>query len=56
MKPTEAEIKGVMEDAIAAECESMENGSRYPAMSYEQGVAAALRWVSGDTQDHPLEE
>lgn len=55
-KPTEKEIRDTTDDAIAAECNAMEEGSRYPGMTYEQGVAAAMRWVNGDTQDHPLED
>lgn len=55
-KPTEQEIREATDDAIAAECEAMENGSEYPGMTYEQGVAAAMRWVNGDSKDHPLED
>lgn len=55
-KPTEQEIQSVLEDAIVAECECMEDGSEYPGMTYEQGVAAAMRWVTGETKDHPLED
>lgn len=43
-KPTEKEIRDTTDDAIAAECNAMEEGSRYPGMTYEQGVAAAMRW------------
>lgn len=28
-------------------------GSRFPGMTYEQGVAAALDWMTGDTDDNP---
>lgn len=31
-------------------------GSRFPGMSYEDGVDAALRWVTGDMDDHPYPE
>lgn len=30
--------------------------SRFPGMSYEQGVEAALRWVTGDSDDEPMPE
>ncbi len=33
-----------------------EGGSRWPGMSYEQGVEAALRWVCEETDDVPMEE
>lgn len=29
--------------------------SSFPGMSYEQGVDAALRWVTGDSNDAPME-
>lgn len=39
-----------------AECSAVEDdGTRFPALSYEQGVQAALRWVLGDGPN-PLEE
>jgi len=34
----------------------IEEGSKYPGMSYEEGVRAALEWVTGDVDDHPMEE
>jgi hypothetical protein len=30
--------------------------SKWPGMSYEQGVDAALRWVRGESEDKPMEE
>jgi hypothetical protein len=33
-----------------------EGGSRYSGMSYEQGIDEALRWVFGETDDHPYFE
>lgn len=51
MKPNEDEVKDAIGDAEAAE----EEGTQFPAMSYEQGVAAGLRWVL-DGGDHPLAE
>jgi len=32
-----------------------EGGSRWPALSYEEGVQAALAWVLGDTDELPIE-
>lgn len=36
--------------------DAIEEGSKYPGMSYEEGVRAALEWVTGDVDDHPMEE
>lgn len=30
--------------------------STYPGMSYEQGVKAAIEWIIGDTNEHPINE
>lgn len=30
--------------------------SKWPGMSYEQGVEAALRWAVGESSDHPMAE
>ena len=29
-------------------------GSKFPGMTYEQGVAEALQWVLGDSDDQPI--
>ena len=39
------EIESTLGEAVAA----MDTGSKYPGMSYEEGVEAALRWVLDDT-------
>ena len=31
----------------------IEDGTRYPGMSYEEGVKAALDWVTEDTDERP---
>ena len=31
-------------------------GSSVPGMSYEQGVAAAVKWLTGDTEEWPIAE
>ena len=50
--PTEDEINEVMNQCIEAESDGR---SRWPGMSYEQGVLAAIRWLKeGDC--HPLED
>lgn len=35
--------------------EGIDQGSRWPGMSFEQGVEMALRWVTGETDEAPLE-
>jgi len=49
-KPTEDEIEDAINRAYASE------GTRWPGMTYEQGVAEALRWCSGQTELHPLSD
>lgn len=34
----------------------MEGGSKYPAMTYEEGVVAALLWVLGEGDEKPMED
>lgn len=31
-------------------------GSRFPGMSFEEGIAAALQWALGDTDEIPYTE
>jgi len=33
-----------------------ENDSRWPGMTYEQGVRSALEWVSEETHERPMED
>lgn len=28
--------------------------SKYPGMSYEQGIKAAIEWIIGDINNHPI--
>jgi len=30
-------------------------GSKFPGMTYEEGIEVALSWVSGDTEDFEIE-
>jgi len=30
--------------------------SRFPGQTYEEGVAAAIAWLCGDTDDYPFPE
>lgn len=40
------------------QCMDSENtgASNYPSMSYEQGIKAAIEWITGDTNDHPIND
>lgn len=52
IKRVEAEI-----DEVLNACEDAEiNGSRFPGMSYEQGIIDFFRWLIGETDDHPYPE
>lgn len=38
-------------------CESAQTGnSKFPGMSYEQGIDAAIRWIIGDEKMNPFED
>lgn len=50
-RPERTEI----EEQIALAEESMDGGSKWPGMSYEEGVSAALRWAIGESDDKPME-
>jgi len=45
-------------DEILNRCSEQEEegGSRWPGMTYEQGVSAAIRWMLGETDDDPYED
>lgn len=45
-----------VDEQLNAAADGMDNGSKWPGMSYEQGVDAALRWVTGITDDKPMED
>jgi hypothetical protein len=49
---TVSEIEAADNEAAAR----VDEGSRYPAMSYEEGVRDALRWVTDADAPHPLED
>ena len=48
-KPTTTQIDNLINELID------EPGPRWPAMTYEQGLRAALDWIL-DEGDHPLDE
>lgn len=45
-----------MQDQLKQAVEGAAAGSRWPALSYEEGVAATLRWVLGQTDEAPMED
>ena len=38
-----------------AAMEGMSKGSKYPGMSYEDGILAMLSWLTGESDDDPME-
>lgn len=52
MTPTSKEI-----NAVLNQCDEQENAgtSLYPGMTYEQGVAAAIKWMEGN-EPNPMED
>lgn len=48
---TEAEIEAIYEQAIEGEA----NGSKFPGMSYEEGMVALLDWLTTPGSDSPME-
>jgi len=42
-----------IEDQIA---EAQSGNNRWPGMSFEEGVAAALLWITGDRDEAPMED
>ena len=51
-KPTQEEIDNCANWAA----EGIDEGRHYPGMSYEQGVADALHWMQGDSDNGPHED
>lgn len=49
---TQAEI----DDQANLAAEGMDRGSNYPGMSYEEGVHATLLWVTGQSDERPMED
>ena len=49
MQPTEKEI-----DAVLDECAEYSGSSKFPGMTYEEGVEAAIRWMLGEESVSPM--
>lgn len=45
-----------IDDQLNKAADGMDKGSKWPGMSYEQGVDHALRWVTGDEEIGPMDE
>jgi hypothetical protein len=48
--------KAEIEDLLSRAVELAEDGSKFPGMSYEEGIIAALRWLTESDEPDPLEE
>lgn len=46
----EREIDDILNWAMSA---ADEGHSQFPGMSYEEGVSAAIQWITGETDDDP---
>lgn len=46
----------VWEQLNAAEEQMMKGGTKWSGMTYEQGVANAIRWMVGDDDTPPMED
>jgi hypothetical protein len=46
-----------IDDQLNKAAEAEETGqSSWPGMTYEQGVDAAIRWMTGESDDLPMED
>lgn len=52
-RPSDEDIRN---EENEAGCDAAEGENKFPAMSYADGVSAALRWVMGDDADRPYTE
>lgn len=53
VKVSEKDIDAVIDQCIQVDATG---DTRFPAMTYEQGVKYALEWVLGISDDHPLQD
>lgn len=49
---TPAEIEAVYDEARDGEI----NGTKFPGMSYEEGIVALIDWLTGRSDTNPLED
>jgi len=56
-KRYEIKVSNESIEEVMGKCfESDSTGSNFSGMSYEQGVLAAIDWLTGETTDNPLED
>lgn len=53
LKRTEDEV---WEQVNQAEEQTLQGGTKWSGMTYEQGVANAIRWMTGDDDTPPMED
>jgi len=53
MEPTADELEEQLVKAIE---QNTKGSSRWPGMTYEQGVENALRWAVGEVDEKPMED
>lgn len=51
IKVSEQEISDVLNECLEKE---IEGGSKFPGMTYEQGVSAAINWLTGESDSNPM--
>jgi len=44
-----------IDDVLNAASDGVENGSSYPGMSFEQGIQDMYLWLTGQSEDNPME-
>ncbi len=54
--PEIARTDDEVNDQISKADEGQNQGSKFPGMSYEEGVIAALDWITGVNDDAPMDE
>lgn len=47
------EIEKLYDDCCEQE---NEGGSKFPGMTYEQGIKAVINWLEFDQENHPLDD
>lgn len=55
--PNNSKTQEEIDDVLNTCAEALDSGSKFPGMSYEEGVEAAIRWLLDDgNPGHPFEE
>jgi hypothetical protein len=53
--PIKMREQSEIDEQINRAAEAADSGSRWPGMSYEEGVDSALSWVCGLSDEAPME-